>query len=264
MGGMISWRSADVGFHRKGMRIALANVLHKSALSIQAESVLRELRDVSAVSVLSDGGQITEIHITTSCNRSPKQLVRDVESALEAELGLRVDHRCISVAQKKDSGEQEGLQELTLDDFCEPEHSQARVRFGSIHVSYSELKGNAKVELWLDDLESAGFADGSCDQHDINRLIATATLQSIRHFVAEECSLSLGDVEVIRLGPDQVVVATIKFLVGRTDRTLVGSSVVSQNLHQSVVYAVLDAVNRIFGNLRLKEPVEYELRPTSI
>ena len=131
-------------------------------------------------------------------------------------------------------------------------------------MSYSELKGHAKVELWLDTLESAGFADGSCDQHDVNRLIASATLQSIRQFVAEECSLSLGDVEVIRLGPDQVVVATVKFLVGRTDRTLVGSSVVSQNLHQSVVYAVLDGVNRVFGNLRLKEPVEYELRPTSI
>ena len=50
--------------------------------------------------------------------------------------------------------------------------------------------------------------------------------------------------EVIHLGPDQVVVATVKFLLGRTDTTLVGSSVVSQNLHQSVVYAVLDAVNR--------------------
>lgn len=67
------------------MRIALANVLHKSALSIRAENVLRELKDISAVSVLSDGGQVTEIHITTSSSRSPKQLVRDVESALEAE-----------------------------------------------------------------------------------------------------------------------------------------------------------------------------------
>jgi len=261
---MVYFVLADVGFHQKGMRIVLANVLQKSALAISAENILRELRDVSAVSVLADGGQVTEIHITTFSNRSPKQLVRDVESALEAELGLRVDHRCISVAQKKESGEEEEVHELTLADFCEPDQDQSRVRFGAINVSYSELKGHAKVELWLDNLESAGFADGSCDQHDVNRLIASATLQSISHFVAEECSLSLGDVEVMRLGPDQVVVATVKFLLGRTDRTLVGSSVVSQNLHQSVVYAVLDAVNRVFGSLRLKEPVEYELRPTSI
>ena len=255
---------AGVLFHQKGMGVSLANALQKSALAIRAESVLRGLRDISAVSVLADGGQITEIHITTASNRSPKQLVRDVESALEAELGLRVDHRCISVAQKKESGENDEVRELTLADFCDPDKNEARVRFGSIDVSYSELKGHAKVELRLDTVESAGFADGSCDQHDVNKLIASATLQSIRHFIAEECSLFLGDVEVIRLGPDQVVIATVKFLLARTDRTLVGSSVVSQNLHQSVVYAVLDAVNRVLGNLRLKEPVEYELRPTSI
>jgi hypothetical protein len=261
---MIYLSLADVRFHQKGMGINLANALQKSAVAIRAENVLRGLRDISAVSVLADSGQITEIHITTVSNRPPKQLARDVESALEAELGLRVDHRCISVAQKKQSSEDDEVRELTLADLCEPDKGEARVRFGSINVSCSELKGHAKVELWLDTIETAGFADGSCDQHDVNRLIASATLQSIRQFVAEECSLSLGDVEVIRLGPDQVVVATVKFLVGRTDRTLVGSSVVSQNLHQSVVYAVLDAVNRVFGNLRLKEPVEYELRPTSI
>ncbi|MCX5800653.1 MAG: hypothetical protein NTX17_04630 [Candidatus Eisenbacteria bacterium] len=241
----------------------MANVLQKCALAIRAENVLRGLRDISAVSVLADDGQITEIHITTASNRSPKQLVRDVESALEAELGLRVDHRCISIAQKKECGEGAEVRELTLADFCEPDNKEPRVRFGSINVNFSELKGHAKVELCLDTLESAGFADGSCDQHDVNRLIASATLQSMGQFVAEECSLSLSDVEVIHLGPDQVVVATVKFLLGRTDTTLVGSSVVSQNLHQSVVYAVLDAVNRVFGNLRLKEPVEYEVRPTS-
>ena len=260
---MVYFYLADVPFHQKGMEVSLANVLQKSPLALRAETVLRGLRNVSAVSVLADSGQITEIHVTTSSNRTPKQLVRDVESALEAELGLRVDHRCISVAQKKESEDTE-IHELTLADFCDPDRSDARVRFGSINVGYSELKGHAKVELWLDTVESAGFADGSCDQHDVNRLIASATLQSIRQFIAEECSLSLGDVEVMRLGSDEVVIATVKFLWGRTDRTLVGSSVVSQNLHQSVVYAVLDGVNRIFGNLRLKEPVEYELRPTSI
>ena len=112
---------ADVRFHQKGMGIGLANALQKSALAIRAENVVRGLRDVSAVSVLADGGQIIEIHITTASSRSPKQLVRDVRVALEAELGLRVDHRCISVAQKKECSEDEEVRELTLADFCEPD-----------------------------------------------------------------------------------------------------------------------------------------------
>jgi hypothetical protein len=241
----------------------LANILQKPPLAIKAETVIRKLRDVSAVSVSVDDGQVSEIHLTTESNRTPKQLVRDIESALEAELGLRVDHRCISIAQKKESGAEEEIPELSPADFCEPARAQ-RVRFGNVSVTYSELQGKVKVELCLDALESAGFAEGSCDHHDMNRLIATATLQCVRQLIAEDCCFSLSDVEVMRLGPDDVVVATVKFLWGRTDRTLVGSTVVTQNLHQSIVYAVLDAVNRVFGNLRLKEPVEYELRPTSI
>ncbi len=247
--------------NRLGVR--LANVLQKPPLALRAETVIRKLRDVSAVSVLVDDGHISEIHLTTASNRTPKQLVRDVESALEAELGLRVDHRCISIAQQKELLEEEELPELSPADFCEPAKLQ-RVRFGSINVGFSELRGQVKVELGMEDLEAAGFAEGSCDHHDMNRLVATATLQCIRQFVAEDCCFSLSDVEVMRLGPDEVVVATVKFLWGRTDRTLVGSTLVSQNLHQSIVYAVLDAVNRVFGNLRLKELVEYELRPTSI
>ncbi|MFH0777035.1 MAG: hypothetical protein V2A71_00245 [Candidatus Eisenbacteria bacterium] len=242
----------------------MANVLQKPQLALRAESVLRRLRDVSAVSVLADAGEIAEIHVTTASSRSPKQLVRDVESVLEAELGIRVDHRCVSVAQKRGPVDSEDIPELSVADFCDSENHTRRVRFGSVNVSFSEVRGQAKVELWLDTHEAAGFAEGSCDQHDVNRLTAAATLQCVRQFVAEECAFSLSDVEVIRLGPDEVVVATVKFLWGRTDRTLVGSAVVAQNLHQSVVYAVLDAVNRVFGNLRLKEPVEYELRPTSI
>ncbi len=261
---MVYWRLHDALVYRKRTEVILANALKKPPLAVRAEDVIKKLRDVSAVSVLVDDGRIHEVHITTTSNRTPKQLVRDVESALEAEMGIRVDHRCVSVAQKKESGEEAEIPELSVADFCVPETNSQRVRFGSVNVNFSELRGHAKVELWLDAHESAGFAEGSCDQYDVNRLIATATLQCIQQLIAEECSFSLGDVEVIRLGPDEVVVANIKFLWGRTDRTLVGSTVVSQNLHQSVVYAVLDAVNRVFGNLRLKEPVEYEIRPTSI
>ena len=264
---MVYFLLAEAFLSEKGPEVRLANVLQKPPLALKAETVIRRLRDVSAVSVLVDDGQISEIHLTTESNRTPKQLVRDIESALEAELGLRVDHRCISIAQKKELPrevpEEEEIPELSPADFCEPAKAQ-RVRFGNISVTYAELQGHVKVELSLDALEAAGFAEGSCDHNDMNRLIATATLQCVRQLIAEDCCFSLSDVEVMRLGPDDVVVATVKFLWGRTDRTLVGSTVVTQNLHQSIVYAVLDAVNRVFGNLRLKEPVEYELRPTSI
>ncbi len=53
---------------------------------------------IAARIIASDTGAVDEIHILTSADIQPKQTVRNVESALIAHLGMRVDHRKISVA----------------------------------------------------------------------------------------------------------------------------------------------------------------------
>ena len=48
--------------------------------------------------VVNDWGAIKEIHILTGLDRSPKQIVRDVESALKAQWDINLDRRVVSVA----------------------------------------------------------------------------------------------------------------------------------------------------------------------
>ena len=64
----------------------------------EAERILRQLRDVQAASITTDGDTIKEIHIVAVSTRAPKQIVRDVETALKAYLNRGIDHRMISVA----------------------------------------------------------------------------------------------------------------------------------------------------------------------
>lgn len=65
----------------------------------RAEELLSTLPGVIAARIIaSDTGAVDEIHILTSADVAPKQTVRNVESALIAHLGMRVDHRKISVA----------------------------------------------------------------------------------------------------------------------------------------------------------------------
>ena len=65
----------------------------------RAEELLLTLPGVLAARIIaSDMGAVSEIHLLTSSDVSPKQTVRNVESALIAHLGMRVDHRKISVA----------------------------------------------------------------------------------------------------------------------------------------------------------------------
>src|SRR5439155_13349000 len=71
-----------------------------SVLPIQrAEELLGTLPGVISCRIVASGsGAVEEIHILTSDEVSPKQTVRNVESALIAHLGMRVSHKKISVA----------------------------------------------------------------------------------------------------------------------------------------------------------------------
>jgi len=69
--------------------------------------------------------------------------------------------------------------------------------------------------------------------------------------------------KTIVLGGEEIAIVSVKFFRERAEKTLIGSCVVDHSLQQSVVYATLDALNRMLGRLRYREPVEYEIRPTS-
>jgi hypothetical protein len=71
-----------------------------SVLPIQrAEDLLATLPGViSARIIAGSNGAVDEIHLLTTLDVTPKQTVRNVESALMAHLGMRVSHKKISVA----------------------------------------------------------------------------------------------------------------------------------------------------------------------
>jgi hypothetical protein len=57
-----------------------------------------------------------------------------------------------------------------------------------------------------------------------------------------------------------VFVVLVRFVQGRTEKTLTGSSPGDQDDLRSVAYATLDALNRTFGTLRVREPEEFVLQ----
>src|SRR3989454_169411 len=69
----------------------------------RAENLITSLTGVlSARVVVTPLGEVSEIHVLTTSDQQAKQVVRNIESALMAQLGLKIDHRKISVAQTAD------------------------------------------------------------------------------------------------------------------------------------------------------------------
>ena len=81
----------------------------------RAENLLTSLEGIlSARVVTSPLGEVSEVHILAQAGLQPKQLVRNIESALLAQLGLKVDHRKISIAQTAEVRPLEALERDTV------------------------------------------------------------------------------------------------------------------------------------------------------
>ncbi|MCY0885267.1 MAG: hypothetical protein OWV35_05205, partial [Firmicutes bacterium] len=93
------------------------------------EELIEQLPGVLRCQVVTnDWGGIEAVHVLSSLERSPKQTVRDIESALLARWHLRVDRKKISVAQVAAGRPQGGEAPRLRVAGWEVEHDAARGR----------------------------------------------------------------------------------------------------------------------------------------
>jgi len=250
-------------------------------------------------SITTDGEEIREVHVVARTERKPKQIVRDVESALNAYLQRRIDHRVISVVMEKEEAAPQERPEPPLrvvprggvesaappsprEAPREPERraerpaerrgpavtapvagGEDRVRFVSANLFVAGLRTQAQVELTWRGVTRLGSSTGPSSRDNAERLVAAATLQALQPFLGEDRTLAAQEVTRVKLGRRTVFVVGVKLLEQRSEKTLTGSCTLEHDAPQSVVFATLAAVNRVLGGLPAQEPVEYELRPTS-
>ena len=194
------------------------------------ESIVCRLRDVIAVSVVTDGiGDVAEIHVLTGSSRSPKQVVRDVESALMARLGVAIDHKKISVAQVDDGARG---------------YDHSRLKFSDVSISLNGTKTDATVRLVKEGAVYSGNASGMSSPSAQMKLISSATLRAIEASGLSSFSVVLEDVNEIIIGSRKVVLVLINMVTDRGEDLLTGSAIIKQDVWKGVVNATLDAVNR--------------------
>lgn len=194
------------------------------------ESVICRLKDViSARVVTGDTGDISEIHVLTESTRTPKQVVRDIESAVMAKLGIGLDHRKVSIAQVAGNAPRQ----------------QGRLKFSDVSISLDGSRAEATVHLQRDGIVYTGTASGLSSSNSQMRLISTSTLRAVEDAGAADGSMVVEDMSTgLTLAGKSIVVVLVNELSDRGDNYLTGSAVVKQDLWKAVVNATLDAINR--------------------
>ena len=241
----------------------------------RAEELLATLPGVIAARIIaSDNGAVDEIHVLTTSEVTPKQTVRNIESALIAHLGMRVDHRKISVATTLESQPAKEQREAVREKEREAKAAadvaaqsapvaatQMPVKlerlsgrllyFEDVEVRRSRAKGIAcRVTLKKGDESFVGEAEGMENERSRIELAARAALQALAQAEPSDRALALDGVRLIEAFDREFVFVGVTARLARTSALLTGSCEIRESAETASVLAVLDATNRWIAHTR--------------
>jgi len=207
----------------------------------RAEKLLTSLSGVLSARVVVNGvGEVTEIHVLVQAGQAPKQVVRNVESALLAQLGLKVDHRKISVAQTADIEPIDVLESSAISQ----EARKRGVIFEKVEVQ-AGVKHRVTISVWL--IMDGNAVTGEQDVADS----ATARVQGAARAavtaldkILPQGTLELEGAMMLDAFGLKFAFAGVQMVGPRGQKLLTGTCEVKHTPEEAAVLAVLDATNR--------------------
>jgi hypothetical protein len=208
----------------------------------RAENLISSLTGVlSSRVVVSPLGEVTEIHVLTQNDTQPKQVVRNIESALMAQLGLKIDHRRISVAQTADVRPIQQLQ----DEAVRERVKRRVVTFRGLEVRPADRPQRiiVSVRLAFEDREHEAAEMGTDTPRNRIEAAARAAASCLDDLLRDN-SIALEGAIVVDAFDRRFIMAAVHGLGGREAQLLTGTCEVRESPERSAVLAVLDATNR--------------------
>jgi len=206
---------------------------NKMVTSQDIESLVKKIPGIFSSKVIMEDKVIKEFHLLTDRTKNPKQLSRDIQSTLLAEMDMDIDHRVISIAQ------------IDGEDVLNP---QNRVSIEGISKRIDSKRTLYEVTLKLKDTAVTGI----CEEHNIASrnlaAIVEATVKALEQLYNFEDRIFFEGVEEIHRPNYSVWLVMLSTLFER-ERILSGSSVIRDDREYALVRATLSAVNRRLSQL---------------
>lgn len=200
-------------------------------LAQRLSRAIERIEGVTAAGVvLGDQGEIEEIHLVGPSCRRPKQIVRDTESLLCAQFGMRFDYRKISLVQ------------------VSPENNTPRrIRLRLIAARpHPKRVGQVQVILQNGDQRYEGSASIGLDTHreDGVSAVAGATLEAVQKAIGQIVHLTARDAQAVTAADRQVCLAMVSAVTPQGEEQLTGTCLVGNSVLEAASKATLDAINR--------------------
>jgi hypothetical protein len=236
----------------------------------RAEELLITLPGVLNVRIVpGPTGEVTEVHVLTTTEVSPKQTVRNVESALLANLGMRVSHKKISVATSEGPAA-EAIRAarytpgMSMPAIPHTSHAQSApstapppvvtpalkstkrlLYFEDVEVRRSRASGmSCRVTLRRGDELFVGEATGQETHQVRTETAARAAMAAVQQADTEGRTLAFEGARIVDAFERQFAFVALTTRFGRESALLTGSAEIKDGIETASVLAVLDATNR--------------------
>ena len=208
----------------------------------RAENLLTSLEGIlSARVVTTPLGEVSEVHILAQAGLAPKQLVRNIESALLAQLGLKIDHRKISIAQTADVKPIEALERESVRDRV----LQRTVLFENLAVAPGKRPHRIMIMVTLSFRGQTETAEEETSDTPRSRVegAAKAAVVVLDRLLTES-SIALEGAKIVDGFDREFAFVAVQGLGGRETILMTGTSEIKESAERAAVFAVLDATNR--------------------
>lgn len=216
------------------------------------ERLLLGLDGVGSLKIVPDGhGGIDEIHVLSAADLTPKQIVRNIESALLAHFGLQIDHRKISVARLR-GPDLSHIAALEQASEAPPGVAAApaavlehRLVLKGLHIERNAgQQVTCRVEIQDGDAVHSGESVGPDFEKGRLEVAAAALLEALQGCSEDGVHLSLQGISRLESLGRSFVVALVGAAEGRRGVTLAGISYIADSPEEAAVLACLHATNR--------------------
>ena len=208
----------------------------------RAENLLTSLEGIlSARVVTTPLGEVSEVHVLAQSGLQPKQLVRNIESALLAHLGVKVDHRKISIAQTAEVRPLEALER----DVVRERSLQRAVLFENVSFTSGRKPNRVQLQVTLSSMGQTETAEEESADTPRARVeaAARAALVAVDRLLGDN-TLHLEGARLVKEFEREFVFIAAQALSGRDSVLLTGTAEIRESPERAAVFAVMDATNR--------------------
>lgn len=219
------------------------------------ENGIRRIPGVRQAKVVGDPHP-EEIHVVAGSERSPKQIVRDIQSLAQAAFRTPIDHRIVSIVQVED--------EVTLESAGDPAAEislngaaaetlpgggrwQRSVLLDGVVVTTRGTSSFVEVTLlWPDGSSTQGSGSSGGVREARARAAVSATVRALEPVLQRNSAwMEIDQVVISRLLDADVVLVKATYSEGRADTSpLVGAAIIRDDAATAAARALLDAVAR--------------------